>query len=113
MRDPFGGGSHGCRFDPTAVNSAVFLAGQESGVLEHAQVLGYGGKRHREGVGELGHRGLPEGQSRQDRPTGRVRESGKRGVEGLGIINHLVKYYRSADPVSRGAKMHRLLGFGP
>ena len=95
------------------MNAAVFLAGQESGVLEHAQMLGYGGKRHREGMGELGHRGLAEGQARQDRPTGRVRKSGKGGVEGFGIINHLVKYYRSADPVSRGSRIHRLLGFGP
>ena len=91
------------------MNAAVFLAGQESGVLEHAQVLGHGGKGHREGVGELGHRGLPEGQARQDRPTGRVRESGKGGVEGFGIINHLVKYYRSAGLVSRGSRMRRLL----
>jgi hypothetical protein len=105
MRNPVGGGFHGGGFDPTAMHPAVLLAGQEAGVLEHAQVLGHGGKRHRKGVGEVAHRSLPQGQSGQDRPTRGIRERGERGIQRPGMINHLVKYYRAGGPLSRGVNV--------
>src|SRR5262245_14820465 len=49
--------------------------------LEHLQVLGHGRQGHLEGPGELGHRGLPRGQSSQDRPPGRVRQGAERPVQ--------------------------------
>jgi hypothetical protein len=108
MRDPVGGGFHGCRVDPAAMNAAVFLAGQKAGVFQDAQMLGYGGKRHRKGVGEVGDRSLPEGQPRQDRPPGRVRERGEGRVETLAIVNHSVKYL-AAPPLMSSSLFHGVL----
>jgi hypothetical protein len=49
--------------------------------LEHAQVLGHGGQRHRERLREIADRGIAPGEPRQNRPSRRVRQRGKGQIE--------------------------------
>jgi hypothetical protein len=53
----------------------------EPRALEHAQVLGHGGQRHRERVREIADGGIAGGEPRQNRAPRRIRQRGKRPVE--------------------------------
>ena len=84
--------------DPAAAPLRFAVARDQTGALQHLQVLGDGRQGHLEGMGELADRGLAEGEAGQDGPPRRVGESGKGGAERVGhsssgvvIINQLVK----------------------
>ena len=70
-------GDHAASMDP-----ALLLTGEESCPFEHPEVLGDGGQRHGERLGQFRHRGLPTRQARKDRPTGRIGQGRKGGIEG-------------------------------
>lgn len=55
----------------------------ESGALEHFQVLGDGGLAHLEGLGELHHRRFPGREPCEDGAASRVGEGGEGEVEAL------------------------------
>jgi hypothetical protein len=75
------------------VQSAVLAAREQTRSLEHPQVLGDGGQRHRERARELSD-GRVGGarQPGQDRPAGGVGESREGRVQGVQIFNHMVNY---------------------
>src|SRR5215469_1321438 len=87
----------------------VTAAADEPGLLQHLQVLGDGGLADLEGRGELGHRGLPRGEPRQDGPAGRIRQGGEGGAQLVGghgyytkwLINLMVKYTIKGSESSR------------
>jgi hypothetical protein len=77
------------------VHAAVDFAPEQPGGLQHAQVLGDGGKRNIEGRGELRDGGFAKRQARQNRAARGVGEGPEGGVErGVaragGIVNHMV-----------------------
>ena len=89
--DPGIGFPHGTGDEAAAAHPAVALPHDEPGSLEDAQVLGNGGEGHLKRLGEGAHGGIPRGESRQDRPPGRVGERGERRIEGgRRIVNHVV-----------------------
>ena len=81
-RNPAGGILHGPPNETAAVHAAVPLPGQKPGALENLEVLGDGGERYVEGLGQLRHRGLAARQALQDRATGRIGQRREGRVEG-------------------------------
>lgn len=63
------------------MDPAVFLPGQKPRVPENLEVLGDGGKRHVEGLGQFRDGGLAAGQALEDRATGGIGQGRERGVE--------------------------------
>ncbi len=93
--DPQGGVLHGSGNQTAAAEPAVLRSGEQSRVLQHAQVFRNRGERYVEGLGQLGDRRLSPRQAREDRPAGWVRQRGKCRVEAaVRIVNHMVKYCR-------------------
>lgn len=93
--DPQGGVLHGSGNQTAAAEPAVLRSGEQSRVLQHAQVFRNRGERYVEGLGQLGDRRLSPRQAREDRPAGWVRQRGKCRVEAaVRIVNHMVKYSR-------------------
>jgi len=80
-----GGGS-----ELAEARAADFLLRDESGLLEDADVLHDGGKGHAMRAGEVGHGGFAEHERSEDGAAGGVGECAKGGVEGCGILNHMV-----------------------
>jgi len=74
------------------VDASLFSPREKAGALQDPEVLGDGRKRHLEGAREVRHRGVREGEPRQDRPARRVGEGGKSAVQRSGIVNHKVNY---------------------
>src|SRR5688572_1188200 len=58
-------------------------ARDETGALQHLEMLGDGGEADVEGLRQLRHRRLPQRQPRQDRPPGRVGQRRKRRGEAV------------------------------
>lgn len=83
-RDPAGGLFHGLSHEAAPVHPAVPLPGQKPRTLENLEVLGDGGERHVEGLGERRHRGLAARQALEDRPSGRIGQGPEGRVEGPG-----------------------------
>ena len=83
---------HGSSNQAAAADSAVLLPPKEPGAFQYSEMFRDGGKRDVERFRQRRHRGFPAGQSRQDRPAGRVRQSRKGCVQGSLIVNHKVKY---------------------
>lgn len=100
--DPAGGVLHGLPHETAPVHPAVSLPSQKPGSLENAEVLGDGGERHVEGLGQLRHRGLAARQVREDRPAGGIGQRRKGRVEGTWMLNHVVKYRRRPGPCQGG-----------
>jgi hypothetical protein len=77
------------------VDAAGDLALEQSGGLQHTQMLGDGGERNIEGRGELGDGGLALRQARENGAAGGIGQGPEGGVErgvagGGGIVNHMV-----------------------
>src|SRR6266550_2574783 len=66
---------------PAGPGLRLATTNDESGALQHLQVLRDGGLAHVEGLGELHHSRLPGGEAREDRAPRGVRQSGKGLVE--------------------------------
>jgi hypothetical protein len=69
------------------------FAANESGALEHHQVLGDGIERNRKRPRDRGHRGRAALEISQDRAARAIRHGPKNGIERSGtIFNHSVEY---------------------
>jgi hypothetical protein len=102
-RDPESGLTHGPPSQTAAVDPAVPLPGQKPGALENPEVLGDGGERHVEGLGQLRHRGLAARQALEDRPAGGIGQRRESRIEGPGLIlNHMVNYRVAGRSLSSG-----------
>ncbi len=78
--DPCRGAFHRAGGEPAAVDAAVNFAVEKSRRLEDTQMLRDRRQRHREGIGQLGHRRFAPREARQDGATRRV---GQRSVGGV------------------------------
>jgi hypothetical protein len=95
--DPLRGSLHGLGDQAAAVNAAVNFTLEEAGRFEDAEMLGDGGERERERLGELGDSGFALSKASEDGAAGGIGEGGEGGVErGGGIVNHMVYYCRGA-----------------
>ena len=75
------------------MDAAVDFTLEETGGLEDAEMLGDGGEREGERLGELGDGGFALGQAGEDGAAGGIGECGEGGVERCGgIVNHMVYY---------------------
>ena len=81
-RDPAGSVFHGPPHEAAPVHPAVPLPGQKPRTLENPEVLGHGGERHVEGLGQLRHRELRAREALQDRPASGIGQRRKGRVEG-------------------------------
>jgi len=87
----------------------VLPASNETGALEHAEVLVDRGEGDGERPGELRDRRVPPGEPGEDRPARGVRERREDDIEGaVLILNHMVNY--RACP--RCVKSPPILGYG-
>src|SRR5215470_144755 len=71
------------RLEPARAPLRFPAPDDETGQLEHPQVLGDGGPAHRERRRELLHRRRPLGQPGEDGPAGRVGEGSESGAQGV------------------------------
>jgi hypothetical protein len=95
--DPLSGGLHGLGGKAASVDAAIDFALEEAGGFENAKMLGDGGERKGERLGELGDRGFTLREAGENGAAGGVGECGESGVErGIGIVNHTVYYCRDA-----------------
>jgi hypothetical protein len=79
------------------VDAAIDFALEEAGGFENAKMLGDGGERKGERLGELGDGGFTLREAGENGAAGGVGEGGESGVErGSGIVNHTVYYCRGA-----------------
>jgi hypothetical protein len=90
MLDPRECTAHRLRLQMRASHAALSLNRCEPRALEHAHVLGNRGERHVEARGELADRPIAGCEPREDLASSRVGESEERGVERLGLVNHVV-----------------------
>src|SRR5437773_10439327 len=61
----------------------------QAGALQHFQVFADAGKAEVKRFGQLRDRGLPLGETSQDRPPGGIGEGRKRDAEGIGLHLYL------------------------
>ena len=90
LRDPGGSVFHGVGVQAAAVDAPINFASQQPGGFEDAEVLGDGGEGHVKRLGELGDFGLALSEAGEDSAAGGVGKSAESGVEGGGIVNHMV-----------------------
>src|SRR5579864_3267673 len=76
--------------DPARAPLRLAPARDESGALQDLEVLGDGGQGHGEGLGQLGDRALPLGQTREDRPPRGIGEGGKGGAQA--VRRHIIPF---------------------
>src|SRR5581483_6669511 len=82
--EPIVNAFQGGRFEPARTPLRFTAARDQACVLQYLQVLGYGGPAHLERLCELTHRGLAQGEAREDGASGRICERGKRDAEAIG-----------------------------
>src|SRR5688572_33330411 len=68
--DPISDVFQRCGIELTRTPLRIAPLGDETGPLQHFEMLGYSRQTHVERRGQLRDRGLPGGQSRQNRPPG-------------------------------------------
>ena len=89
------------RLESTGAVLGILSPGDESGPLEHLEVLGHGLQAHVERLGQIVHVGLTRRQPGQKRATGRIGQSGKGGAQRIvrhmystyQLFNHIVDYW--------------------
>jgi hypothetical protein len=84
MLDPLGSFLQRTRFQPAGAPLRRAAAPDQTGALQHLQVLGDGRQAHVEGFRQFTDRGLARGEPGEDRASGRIGERGKGGVETIG-----------------------------
>jgi hypothetical protein len=103
LTDPVGDVSQRSRPKPPRSPLRVPALLDESGALQHPEVLGDSGLTHLEGFRQLRDRGLALRKTGQDGPPSRVGESGERGAErvwllhGLYLIGYITCRYYTAQ----------------
>ena len=90
LGNPVFGVLEGSWREPAEAGAADFLLRDEAGVLEDADVLHHSGQGHAVRAGKVGHRGFAEHEGSEDGAAGGVGESAEGGIEGCGILNHMV-----------------------
>src|SRR5436309_8184812 len=78
-----------------SAGTADLLRGDEVRLLEQPDVLLHPGQRHAEGLGELADRRAAAAEPFEHGAPGRVGERREGTVDGRGILNHWVQYYRA------------------
>ena len=92
-REPHGSLLQGPRGKFAANHAALFCAGNEAGVFQHAQVLHEARQRHAMGLRQFGHAALALSKRHEDVAPGGIGQRGKDAVEvggiaGSGKLNH-------------------------
>jgi hypothetical protein len=90
MRDPRERVAHRHGVQRRTPHASFLFDHREAGALQHAHVLGDGGKRHGEARGELADGAIAGSETREDIATRGIGEGGERVVEGFGMVNHMV-----------------------
>src|SRR3989442_16014184 len=87
---PARGVLEGTRLEPAGPPLRLATARDQTGVLQHLEVLGDRGKAHREGLGQLRDRGLARAEASKDRAPGGIGQGREGGVEAIGrrVMNH-------------------------
>jgi hypothetical protein len=72
------------RFRPQAAGAALGIASavDESGTFQHLQMAGDSGQADLKRLRKLEHGGFAAGQPRDDGPSRRIGQGGKRGIQG-------------------------------
>ena len=86
----------GARSQAHRADASVLLRGDQSRVLQDAQVLQERWQRHGERCREFGHDGWGLRQPFHDGPARRIREGAEHGVELVVILRHTPNYYGRA-----------------
>jgi hypothetical protein len=76
------------------VLATLDAAAQQAAGFEHFDVLGNGGRRHRESLGQFPDRSFASSQTLDDAPSRRIGQRRKNVVQ-VAIVNHLVNYIRT------------------
>ena len=71
----------GLGLEMAVVVPALALAPQQSGALEHTEVLGNGRQSHSERLGKLADGGGPARQTKENAPPRSIPKGGEQGVE--------------------------------
>ena len=82
------------RLDPAWPPLRLAATRDQTGALQHLEVLRDSGQAHLEGLGQLGHRRFAQGEPREDRAPRRIGESRERGAEAIrrhAVYNRIVK----------------------
>src|SRR2546425_135550 len=89
---PAGGVFGGTRLEPAGPPLRLATARDQTGMLQHPEVLGDRGKAHREGLGQLRDRGLARAEASKDRAPGGIGQGREGSVEAIGrrVVNHQV-----------------------
>ena len=90
LGDPVFGLLQGSGRELAEARAADFLLRDEAGVLEDADVLHHSGQGHAVRAGKVGHRGFAKHEGSEDGAAGGVGECAEGGIEGCGILNHMV-----------------------
>jgi len=90
VRDPRERIAHRRRMERSPAHSPFLFHRREPGALQHAHVLRDCRERHREARCELADRAIARGEAREDVAPGGVGESEEGGIEGAGMVNHVV-----------------------
>src|SRR3954463_14782914 len=78
--------------EPAGPHATHLLGGDETHLLQDADMLLHAGEGHVELLGKVGDRSVGTPELLQNAASGGVRERGERGVErGVAILNHLVQ----------------------
>ncbi len=78
------------------------LADEQSGMLQHPQVLRDGRQGHVEGLGHFADGRLAAGQPLENGAAGGIRQGLEGPVQGRLIVNHMVKYLAAAGGCQAG-----------
>ena len=90
--EPIIGLGEGLRVELTEVGPAAHAPPHKPRVLERLDVLGRGGQRHFERLGQLPHRVLLYGEPAEHGAPGGIAQGAEDAVELLVSFNHVVEY---------------------
>jgi hypothetical protein len=90
LGDPVFGLFQGSGGKAAEARTANLFLPDETGLLEDVDVLHHGGQGHAVRFGEIGQGSFAEHEGSEDGAASGVGESAKGGIEGCGILNHMV-----------------------
>jgi len=90
LGDPVFGLLQGSGRELAEAGAADLFLRDKAGFLEDANVFHHGGERHSVRAGKVGHGGFAEHEGSEDGTAGGVGKSAEGGIEGCGILNHMV-----------------------
>jgi len=90
LGDPAFGLLQGSGRELAEAGAADLFLRDKAGFLEDANVFHHGGERHSVRAGKVGHGGFAEHERSEDGTAGGVGKCAEGGIEGCGILNHMV-----------------------